>query len=86
MAVINLRGLIMIRIKLRSLLDDKSVRDRRRITLNEVAKETGISRTTINRIANVLGYNVTAEAINALCKYFDCTPCELLEYLPDEEH
>lgn len=75
----------MIRIKLRALLDDKSFQERRRITLNEVANKTGVSRTTLNRIANVPGYNATTDALNELCTYFECTPCELLEYVPDEE-
>ncbi len=75
----------MIRIKLRTLLDDKSFKERRRITLNEVATETSVSRTTLNRIANVAGYNATTDALNELCKYFECTPCELLEYVPDPE-
>ncbi len=75
----------MIRFKLRALLDDKSFRENSRITLNTVARDTNISRTTLNRIVNVRGYNATTDAINELCKYFDCTPCELLEYVPDEE-
>lgn len=73
----------MIRIKLRGLLDDKCFKDRRKISLNEVSEVTGISRTTINRMVNQPGYNATLDAIDALCKYFDCTPGDLLEYVPD---
>lgn len=75
----------MIRVLLKQLLDDKIFKERRRITLNDVADATGISRATLNRIANVPGYNTGTDAIDALCKYFDCTPCELLVYVPDEE-
>lgn len=74
----------MIRIKLRQLLDDKAFSERRRITLNEVADEAGISRPTLTRIANVPGYNTNTDTINALCAYLKCTPCDLLEYVPDE--
>ncbi len=75
----------MIRIKLRQLLDDKSFSERRRITLNEVADVTGISRPTLTRIANVPGYNTNTETIAALCDYLGCTPCELLEFIPDKK-
>jgi putative transcriptional regulator len=74
----------MIRIKLRQLIDDKAFSERRRITLNEVADEAGISRPTLTRIANVAGYNTNTDTINALCAYLKCTPCELLEYVPED--
>ncbi|HBG31086.1 MAG: helix-turn-helix domain-containing protein [Sinimarinibacterium flocculans] len=74
----------MIRIKLRQLIDDKAFAERRRITLNEVADAAGISRPTLTRVANVAGYNTNTDTINALCAYLKCTPCDLLEYVPDE--
>ncbi len=70
----------MIRILLKKMLDEKSFQEKRRITLNEVSEETGISRATLNRISNVPGYNANTDSIDALCKYFESTPCELLEY------
>lgn len=74
-------GAPMIRIRLRELLEKKRVAERRRITLNEVAEKTGISRTTLNRVANIPGYNTNTDTIDALCKYFECEPSELLEYI-----
>jgi putative transcriptional regulator len=71
----------MIRVKLRTLLDDKAFNEGRRITLNEVSEETGIGRATLNRIANTRGYNATLENISALCRYLECTPGDLLEYI-----
>ncbi|MHB1282489.1 MAG: helix-turn-helix domain-containing protein [Metallibacterium scheffleri] len=73
----------MIRIKLKQLLDDKAFREGRRITLNEVSAQTGIARATINRIANKAGYNTTTDNIEALCRYLDCTPCDLIELVGD---
>ena len=70
---------MVIRIKLKQLLDDKAFRERRRITLNEVAEVTRISRPTLTRIANVPGYNTTTDNVAALCQFLGCTPCELLE-------
>jgi len=73
----------MIRIKLKQLLDEKAFSERRRITLNDVAEETGISRPTLTRIANVPGYNTNTDTIDSLCKYFKCTPGELLQFVVD---
>ncbi len=71
----------MIRIKLKRLLDDKAFKEGRRITLNEVSERTGIARATVNRIANKPGYNTTVDNVESLCRYFECTPCELLEFI-----
>lgn len=74
----------MIRVLLKQKIDEKAFAERRRITLNEVSEATGISRATITRIANIPGYNTNTDAIDALCGYFDCTPCELLMRVPDD--
>lgn len=74
----------MIRILLKQQLDKKAFAERRRITVNEVAKKTGVSRTTLSRIANIPGYNTNTNTIDALCKYFECTPTELLEFVAAE--
>jgi len=71
----------MIRIKLKQMLDDKAFKECRRITLNEVSEVSGIARATLNRIANTPGYNTNTNNLDALCKYLQCTPCELLEYV-----
>jgi putative transcriptional regulator len=68
----------MIRIRFRQVLEDKAFREHRRIGLAEVSAATGLSRTTLTRISNVAGYNATLDAIDALCRYFDCDPGELL--------
>ena len=74
---------LMIRVLLKQMLDEKSFKERRRITLNEVSESTGISRATLTRVANIPGYNTNTDTINGLCKYFECTPCELLTYITD---
>jgi len=53
--------------------------------MNEVSDETGISRPTLTRIANIPGYNTNTDTINALCKYFSCTPGDLLAYIDDDK-
>lgn len=70
----------MIRVLLKQVLDDKSFNEKRRITLNEVSEATGISRATLTRIANVPGYNTNTDTIDALCRYFQCEPGDLLKF------
>lgn len=75
----------MIRILFRQMLDNKAFKEGRKITIGEVAEETGISRATMNRIANTPGCNTTLEVIDALCGYFDCKTEDLLLYIKPEE-
>ena len=74
----------MIRFLFNQLLDEKSFRERRRITISDVCAETGLSRPTVSRIANVPGYVTSTDTIERLCRYFRCTPGDLL-VLVDEE-
>jgi putative transcriptional regulator len=75
----------MIRVLFKQLLDEKSFQERKRITVSDVSHETGISRATLTRISNIPGYNTNTDTLNALCRYFDCTPGELLDLRDDEE-
>ena len=75
----------MIRIKYKHFLEDKKFRDKRKYTIADVTDMTGISRATLMRIANTPGYSAGLDAIDALCKFFECTPGELLEFIPDED-
>lgn len=74
-------GFNVIRILFKQLLDEKSFREKRRITVGEVSEVTGISRATLTRVANVPGYNTNTDTINALCAYFECEPKDLLRYV-----
>jgi putative transcriptional regulator len=74
----------MIRILFNQLLDDKAFRERRRITINDVCEETGLSRPTVSRIANVPGYVTSTETVETLCRYFGCTPGDLLVLVEEQ--
>jgi putative transcriptional regulator len=76
----------MIRVLFKQFLDDKAFRERKRITINEVSAETGISRATLTRIANIPGYNTNTDTLNSLCRYFGCVPGDLLEFRDEEKH
>jgi putative transcriptional regulator len=73
----------VIRFRLAELLADKGFREGRRVEIGEVADATGIHRSTLSRIVNVRGANVTAANLDKLCAYFGCSLSDLAEYVPD---
>lgn len=75
---------IMIRFRLTELIADKAFKERRVVTLAEVAEATGIHRATLSKMANQPGANIGTEVIDKLCKYFACQPGELLMYVDTE--
>ncbi|WP_349255377.1 helix-turn-helix domain-containing protein [Spectribacter acetivorans] len=74
----------VIRILFKQLLDQKAFTERRRITMNEVCAETGLSRPTLSRIANTPGYRTNTDTIDTLCRYFECQPGELLTWVDED--
>ena len=74
----------MIRFRLAELTADKAFRERRVITVSEIAQESGIHRATLSKIANQPGANIGTDLIDKLCRYFGCQPGELLAYVEDE--
>ena len=75
----------MIRFLLKERIADKEFKEKRKVTLDEISKATGISRNTISRIANTHGYNSTTDALDKLCDYFQCELCKIAEHIPDSE-
>jgi putative transcriptional regulator len=74
----------MIRFRMIELLREKSVSSNQRIDWGDVAIATGIHRTTLSKINNTRGYNVTSSNIDRLCKYFNCGVGDLMVYVPDD--
>ena len=72
----------MLRFKLKERIADKEFRERRRITLIEVAEATGIGRITLSRMLNHQA-SMRTDTLDRLCRYFDCQIQDLVEYLPD---
>lgn len=83
-SVHQLRGNEMIRFHLSKLISDKAFAERRRVELGEISLATGIHRSTLSRILNVPGSNLTAANMDLLCRYFGCSLGDLAEYVPDE--
>ena len=65
------------------LLAEKRVQERRHISLQEVEKDTGVSRQSLYKWENNKVNRFDVPVINALCKYFGVQPGELFEYIPD---
>ena len=74
----------MIRFRLPELIADKAFKERRVVTMAEVAQATSIHRATLSKIANQPGANIGTDVIDKLCRYFGCKPGELLMYVDDD--
>ena len=73
----------MIRFRLAELIADKSFKDRRVVTVSEIAQATGIHRATLSKVANQPGANIGTEIIDKLCRYFACQPGELMTFVDE---
>ena len=75
----------MIRFRLSELIAEKSFQDRRKITIGEVATETGINRMTLSKMINHRGYSTVTDNLDKLCEYFGCPLSDLAEHIPKEK-
>jgi putative transcriptional regulator len=67
------------------LAAEKAQREKQRVSLIRVAKETGISKYTIYALANNELHEFPREVIEKLCTYFDCAIGDLLKLEEVEE-
>lgn len=74
-----------IKFRLKSLIEQKEIVENRRITYRDIAFEADVSTNTLTQMANQKMKQIGLVTIDKLCKYFDCTPGDLLIYVPDEE-
>lgn len=73
----------MLRYKLKELIADKEFRERRRVTVQEIALSTGITRNTLSKMMNLHGASVRSENLDRLCAYFECRIEQLVEFVPE---
>ena len=71
----------MIRYRLNRLIEDWEYKHQRRLTLTELAQETGIFRTTLSRLGGPRPVNTTVDNVDRLCAFFDCQVADVLEYI-----
>ena len=75
----------MIQCRLRELIAEKGRREHRKITYDDVLSLTGISKTTLTRLANDHEEGVAISTINRLCSYFDCQPGDLFVHVEEAQ-
>lgn len=73
----------MLRFKLKERIADFEFRERRRLTLQELAEGTGLNRMTLSKLANQHGAIVRTDVVDRLCEFFGCRVEELVEHIPD---
>lgn len=78
-------GNTMINIEIKAMMKAKAAVWGRRITLNELAKATGISRMTLSRMINNKSYSTVTNHLDKLCQFFECELHELIKYVPDSQ-
>lgn len=74
---------LMLRFKLKERIADFEFRERRRLTLQELAEGTGLNRMTLSKLANQHGAIVRTDVVDRLCEFFGCRVEELVEHIPD---
>jgi putative transcriptional regulator len=69
----------MINVRLDYVLLDK------RMKLKDLAEATGLAVNNLSVLKTNKARAVRFSTLNSLCKALNCTPGELLEYIPDDE-
>ena len=75
----------MIYCRIKELIADKERKDNRSISYRTITAETGLSSTTLVKLASHSGINrIDANTIDVLCDYFDCGVGDLLIRIPNK--
>lgn len=74
----------MIRIKLKEAIEELKAATGEKVTYEQLAVDTGLSKATIESIASRRHYNASLKVIDTLCLRLSTTPAQLLEYLPEK--
>jgi DNA-binding Xre family transcriptional regulator len=75
----------MIKYNLKKLIAEKEFEEDRRITYDEIAAETGISRTTLSLIATKRGYDTGVSNVEKLCIYFGCAVSDFIDIVQESK-
>lgn len=74
-----------IKIRLKEAIDKLKAETGERVTYEQLAHDTGLSRATIESIASRASYNASLKVIDTLCSRLRTTPEKLLDYIPNNE-
>lgn len=56
----------------------------RKMKIVDVARETGLNRNTVTLLYKETAQRIDLEALEKLCRLFQCEVGDLLEYVPEE--
>jgi DNA-binding Xre family transcriptional regulator len=73
----------MIRFRIQELIAEKQFKEGHRVTLTELSEVTGINRVTLSKMVNQKGYSSVTNNIDKLCKFFNCTVSDVIEYVEE---
>lgn len=68
--------------RLKVLLAEKELRDKRTLGIRTVADETGASVSTVQRLMNNTMRRVPLDDLARLCRYLDCNVGDILTFDP----
>ena len=57
---------------------------RRKVRSNVLARAIGITEANLSLLKSGKVKGVRFETLNAICRYLDCQPGDILEFVPDE--
>jgi putative transcriptional regulator len=57
---------------------------RRKVRSNALARAIGITEANLSLLKSGKVKGVRFETLNAICRYLDCQPGDILEFVPDE--
>ena len=75
---------IVIRFKLKQQIADLEFREKRRVTIQEIAEATGVNRMTLSKMVTQHGAVIRTDVLDRLCEYFGCQVGDLAEYVDKE--
>lgn len=57
--------------------------EQKNLSINKLSSELGINRASLTSIANNESKMIQLNTLEKICKYFDCTPNDLIQFLPE---
>ncbi len=65
--------------RLKILVAERELRERRSLSIRTITAESGASRSTVERLLNNTIRRVPLDDLAALCSYFDCSVADILQ-------
>jgi len=59
---------------------------RRKMSVTELSQRVGLTMANISTLKNGKARAIRMETLNGICRALDCQPCDILEYVPDDEY